>query len=238
MNNPVTLLVPEKTDVEFDQVIATWLKRGGAVKRLGKYWIKDETLAQQQIAIYGNQTFALVLAHIYNVSLLSPDDTLIARLENNWVKRSIRAIQLKDLRTTDFPVFIKPVIPKLFLAGVFDKPADFNTVTQGLQDTEAILVADIIQDIRAEARGYIRNGVIMDIALYEGSADIVTGRRFLTDFIAAYQTALPAVAVVDIAFSEQSGWFILEFNACWGAGLNNCEADKVIDCIIAATVNN
>ncbi|WP_044219898.1 hypothetical protein [Chitinophaga pinensis] len=71
MNNPLTLLVPEKTDVEFDQVLATWQKRGGSVRRLGKYWIKDEILAQQPIAIYGNQTFALVLAQIYNVQLLS-----------------------------------------------------------------------------------------------------------------------------------------------------------------------
>lgn len=238
MNNPVTLLVPEKTDVEFDQVIASWLKRGGNVRRLGKYWIKDDILAQQQIAIYGNQTFALVLAQIYNVSLLSTDDTLIARLENHWIKRGIRVIQLRDIQPTDFPAFIKPVIPKLFLAGIFTEAEDFNTVTQGLQDTEAILVADIVPDIQAEARGYIRNGAIMDIALYEGAGDIISGQRFLADFIATYQPALPAVVVVDIAFSEQTGWFILEFNACWGAGLNNCEADKVIDCIIAATVNN
>jgi hypothetical protein len=48
---------------------------------------------------------------------------------------------------------------------------------------------------------------------------------------------LPRVVVVDIAFSELTGWFILEFNACWGAGLNNCKAEKVIDCIIGATIN-
>jgi hypothetical protein len=30
---------------------------------------------------------------------------------------------------------------------------------------------------------------------------------------------------------------ILEFNACWGAGLNNCKAEKVIECIIGATIN-
>ena len=238
MNIPVTLLIPEKTDAEFEQVITTWTQRGGTIKRLGKYWIKDDTLAQQKIAIYGNQTFALVLAQIYNVGLLSPDDTLIARLENNWVKRNIRAIQIKDIQPADFPAFIKPVIPKLFLAGIFAKSDDFTAVTNGLQDTEAILVADIVTDISAEARSYIRNGEITDIALYEGTADLVSGRRFLSDFISTYQKALPSVVVVDIAFSEKTGWFVLEFNACWGAGLNNCEADKVIDCIIDATINN
>ncbi|TWV93347.1 ATP-grasp domain-containing protein [Chitinophaga pinensis] len=237
MNNPATLLVPEKTDTEFDQVVATWLKRGGTIRQLGKYWIKEETLAQQKIAIYGNQTFALVLAQIYNVTLLSPDDTLIARLEARWVKRHIRAIQLKDIRRTDFPAFIKPVIPKLFIAGIFDKPEDFNAATHGLEDTEFILIAEIVHDIRAEARAFISNSVIMDIALYEGAANLPDGYQFLSDFIATYQTVLPSVVVVDIAFSAHAGWFILEFNACWGAGLNNCVADKVIDCIIGATIN-
>jgi hypothetical protein len=41
-----------------------------------------------------------------------------------------------------------------------------------------------------------------------------------------------------MAYDEQIGWFILEFNACWGAGLNNCKAEKVIDCIIDATINH
>ncbi|SHN40625.1 DUF4343 domain-containing protein [Chitinophaga sp. CF418] len=51
------------------------------------------------------------------------------------------------------------------------------------------------------------------------------------------QKYLPRVVVVDIAYNEQAGWFLLEFNACWGAGLNNCSAEKVIDCIVNATIN-
>lgn len=46
---------------------------------------------------------------------------------------------------------------------------------------------------------------------------------------------LPRVVVIDIAYNQEKGWFVLEFNACWGAGLNNCNAEKVIDCIIGAT---
>jgi hypothetical protein len=84
MDKLTTLLIPEKTDAEFEQVFASWTKSGGQIKRLGKYWIKDDALAKQKIAIYGNQAFAFVLAQIYNVDLLSPDDTLIARLDYKW----------------------------------------------------------------------------------------------------------------------------------------------------------
>jgi hypothetical protein len=56
------LLIPEKTDIEFEAVEAVWTARGGQIRRLGKYWISDETLFNQPLAIYGNQTFAMVLA--------------------------------------------------------------------------------------------------------------------------------------------------------------------------------
>src|SRR6478735_8170342 len=144
------LLIPEKTDVEFDQVITAYTKRGGRIKRLGKYWIKDEELAAEQIAIYGNQAFALVLAQLYELELLSPDDTLITRLEHTWTKRTVELKQLGGIKETDFPVFIKPVIPKMFLAGVFQNITDLKKATEGLPDTEEILVSTIIDNIQAE----------------------------------------------------------------------------------------
>ena len=231
------LLIPEKTDVEFDQVVTAYTKRGGRVKRLGKYWVKDEELAVEQIAIYGNQAFALVLAQIYELELLSPDDTLITRLEHTWTKRTVELKQLGDVKEADFPVFIKPVIPKMFLAGVFQHIADLKKATEGLPDTEEILVSTIIDNIQAEARCYLLNGEVQDIAFYEGNADLAAGKAFITAFATANKEQLPATVVADIAFASQTGWFVLEFNASWGAGLNNCNAEIVLNCILAATFN-
>jgi hypothetical protein len=232
---PITLLIPEKTDAEFEQVFGTWIQRGGLIKRLGKYWIKDEALARQPLAVYGNQTFALVLEQIYDLQLVMPDDTLIARLEQRWTKRVIRHMAIDTLREDDFPAFIKPVIPKLFTAAVFDEKADFDSAVQGLLLTEEILLAEIIPDIQAEARSFVLSGNIKDLAFYEGDADLEEGGAFLAAFIKQYKDSLPETVVVDIAYAPSVGWFVLEFNACWGAGLNNCRPEKVIDCIIAAT---
>lgn len=41
MNNPITLLIPEKADSESEQVAAAWAKNGGDVRRLGKFRVKD-----------------------------------------------------------------------------------------------------------------------------------------------------------------------------------------------------
>lgn len=238
MNTPITLLIPKKTDIEHEQVFSAWIENGGQVKRLDKFWIKDEELASQRIAIYGNQAFAFVVAQIYNVELLSPDDTLVARLETKWTKRTIQLRQIGQLFNTDFPTFIKPVVPKIFIAGIFNSLEDLKKVTEGLPDTEEVLISTIIPDIQAEARCYIMYGVVKDMAFYEGAADLQAGEKFAADFIAENKDSLPQAFVVDIAYSAQTGWFVLEFNACWGAGLNNCKAEKVIDCIIGATINS
>lgn len=230
------LLLPEKSDPEFDQLAAAWINTGSGVKRMGKYWIKDPELEGRAIAIYGNQPFAFVLAQIYGVALVSPSDELILQLEQDWTKRSLVIKQKKDLSPADFPVFIKPLVPKIFVAKVFQTFEAFALFTNGIGADEALLMSTIIYDITAEVRCFIKDGVLKDLAFYEGTAD----REAATDFINAFlhnNNGIPAVIVVDIAYSEQTGWFILEFNACWGAGLNGCDAGKVLDCISGATIN-
>jgi hypothetical protein len=235
--NKTILLIPEKTDIEFEQVFKTWTDNGGEIKRIGKYWIKDESLNGQKIAIYGNQTFSLVLAQIYNVELITPDDKDIAKLDKDWTKREIKIKTITEITEKNLPLFIKPVIPKSFTASIFYTLEDYEKATKGISKTETILTSTLINDIVAEARGYLKNGHVLDLALYEGNADINEGKMFLQNFADKNLKILPEVVVTDIGYSKSLGWFILEFNACWGAGLNNCKADRVIDCIIEATKN-
>lgn len=228
--------MPEKTDEELEAVASAWVGRGGEVRRLGKYWVRDETIAGRPVAVYGNQAFAFVLAQLYGAELLSPDDTLITRLDARWAKRTVSLREAGALRETDFPVFVKSVVPKIFRPGIFDTLTDFRAAMGTLPSEEAVMMSSIITPITAEARCFVLNGRVKDIALYEGAADLTAAETFVNDFLHDYAGDLPAAVVVDIACSPQTGWFVLEFNACWGAGLNSCDAAKVIDCIIAATV--
>lgn len=237
MPEPPILLLPEKADPEISRVMEVCEQKCIPVKRLGKYWIKDEELTGKPIAVYGNQVFCMVLAQVYNLTYISPDDILITRLNIQWTKRTLRQTTIRQLKPGDFPVFIKSVIPKIFMAGVFSKLTHFKNASRGIDESEEIMVSTIIDDLQAEARAWVMNGIIKDIALYQGDADLTGAIDFLHTFLLHNKHLLPEVVVIDLAYSSANGWCILEFNACWGAGLNNCKAEKVIDCIIAATVN-
>lgn len=233
-----TLIISDKNDPELNQVAVAWLSNGGEVKRLGKYWIKDEDLSKKEIVLYGSQTFSLVLAQIYNVKLISPGDNLILNIEEKWLKRDIEQKKLQELTRQSFPVFIKPFVPKAFIAGIFLTLDDFKKVSLGLPRDEFLLTSTIIHDIKAEVRCFISQGELKDLACYEGESDLLSAKNFVTDFLNHNKNKLPSTLVIDLGYSEKLNWFILEFNASWGAGLNGCDAIKILSCIEKATINN
>jgi hypothetical protein len=228
------LLVPGKRDIELDAVTDAWEARGGTVRRLEKYWIKDPAWEGTQISVYGNQTFSLVLAQIYGLELVSPDDALLASLDISWTKRLIVEQTLEAVADIDFPAFIKPVVPKAFTAAVFLNAEELAAHADGLPAKETILVSGIVAPIDAEVRAFVFRGAILDMAVYEGDGDVAAAKWFLKGFLAA-NPGLPDPLVIDLLYAGQTGWAILEFNACWGAGLNGCDAEKVLPSIAAAT---
>ncbi len=184
------LLVPEKTDVEREEVVKTWQHLGGSIHRLGRFWEKPTGLEGKQIAIYGNDTFANVVAQVFGVQLVSPDDSLIARLSQQWTKRQISIKTLSELREVDFPRFVKPVIPKQFKAKVYQRLEELSAEAYGLDVQSQVLFSEIVE-IKAEARVFVRGNQLMDVALYEGSADMEAGKAATTArFEQTYTTML------------------------------------------------
>ena len=72
----LTLLIPDKSDVERDAVAAAWERAGGEVLRLGRFW-EPPSLEAASVRVYGNDTFGLVLAQKLGLALISPADDLL-----------------------------------------------------------------------------------------------------------------------------------------------------------------
>ena len=234
MKNEI-LLIPDKPDIERDNLAKAWEQLGGEVMRIGKFWIKPET-KNKRVSIYGYDSFCLVLAQILEIEMLMPKDEMIARLNFKFLKRKMELQEVGEVNNIEFPKFIKPVTPKLFKADVFNSVEKLKIKIEHIESSEKLICSEIIK-VDKEVRSFILNREIKDLAFYEGDGNIGIPKKFIKEFLKECDFDLPKTFVLDVGFNEKLGWFVIEFNSSWGAGLNFCKAEKVIDCIREAAIN-
>lgn len=230
------LLIPDKPDIERDAIADIWKRNGGEVKRVGAFW-KRPDIDTRRITIYGNDTFSLVLAQVTGLKLIEPKDEVLSDISFTYVKRNITILTIPDIETLVFPTFLKPVKPKTFPSQVYTSYANFLENTKGIEAHEQVIHSDRIQ-IDAEVRAFIIHHEILDLAIYEGSADLSEAKKFLYEFLNTTTIDVPITYVIDLGYNSDDHWFIIEFNSSWGAGLNECNPNKVIKGIREATVNS
>ena len=232
MHNEI-LLIPDKEDRERDALAEVWQRKGGEVLRIGKFWIKPE-VGDKRVSIYGYDSFCLVLAQVLGLEMVMVKDEWIAALSYPYLKRKVDISSIADAERILYPMFIKPVTPKLFKAEIFQSAAHLKTKVEDVNRDEQLICSEVI-DVKKEVRSFILNKEIKDLAYYEGEDNIEEARNFIEGFLSDTSLDLPVTFVLDIGYNDTDGWFVIEFNSSWGAGLNFCSPEKVIDCIRAAT---
>jgi hypothetical protein len=225
------LLVPEKADPERDAVAAAWELAGGSVLRIGRFWDPPE-VDRTKVRVYGADTFCLVLAEELHLDLVSPPDRILADAPEHLLGRRLRVMTLADLRRDDLPAFVKPVIPKQFRGAIYGSIDDLAEETHGLASDVEIMVSGIVTLV-AEARTFVLDGAVRACAVYEGAGNTGEAASFARQV--ARTLDLPRTCVVDVGLLADGEWVLIECNATWGAGLNGCDANSVIDCIEAAS---
>ncbi|MFP2957859.1 ATP-grasp domain-containing protein [Myxococcus sp. 1LA] len=225
------MLIPAKGDPERDAVAAEWEAGGGTVLRLDRFW-SPPALAPAEVRLYGNDTFCLVLAQMLGLSLVSPPDDLLLKVEPDWVKREVHGSTLAQVVAEPFPRFVKPLVPKRFRADVWREAKALLEECRGLEAETPVLSSEVVT-LRAEARAWALDGQILSCAMYEGEGDLSEARTFLE--AVARSPLLPRTCVLDAAWVEGRGWALLEANAAWGAGLNGCDAAAAARCLAVAT---
>jgi len=225
------LVVPAKENETRAAVAAAWAARGWEVLRLDRFW-EPPLVAPGRVRLYGNTTFCLVLAQLLGLELVSPDDALIAQLEHEWTRRRIDIIALGQVATIGFPTFVKPVVPKLFAAGVYPTLEDLLTETHDLAPETEMLIAEVVT-FTCEVRCLVRDQKVLSAACYEGAGDVSEAVRFTEALLTKHAT--PPSIVVDVGYVTGRGWAVIELNACWGAGLNGCDPGAMVECLLVAT---
>ena len=229
--NGKTLLIPDKADDERDAVARAWCEAGGEVMRLARFW-EVSGLNKECVCLYGGSSFSLVVAQKLGLELISPADDWLLHLDPKWLKRKISGALLAEIHSIHFPAFVKPVVPKIFRSGVFNSAQELADECKGLAPDTRLLIGEVVR-FEAEVRSFVTNQQILHCQIYEGNAEIHDAENYLRSFLR--EVSLPVTCVIDIGFIPQRGWAIVETNASWGAGLNGCDARRVLEAIALAT---
>lgn len=228
----LTLLIPEKVDAERGSIAAAWRSLGGNVITLGRFW--DLPPLPYGIRVYGDHVFCHVLAQQLGLTLISPADDLLLHIDHQWIKRALNRTMLDRMRSIPFPCFVKPLVPKLFRARIFDSPFELEEECRQLPPQTGILYGETVK-FACEARAFTRNGKVVSIAMYGGDGRVEDAEAFLDFFLKQNANLLPVTCVVDVGYIYDRGWAIVEFNPVWGAGLNGCDAREAALCIALAS---
>jgi ATP-grasp domain, R2K clade family 2 len=235
MKDGTILIIPDKPDEERDALADVWEKKYGEVMRVGKFWIKPETNGKN-VALYGYDSFCLVLAQIMNLEMISPKDEWIAMLDYPWIEREIDIKEISQIDEIVFPKFIKPSIPKLFKGQIYTSKVALLEAIIDIKKEEKLIISSILA-VDKEVRVFVLDRKIQDLAFYEGEGELEDAQIFAANFLKNTDLDLPKTFVMDLGYNKNDGWFIVEFNSSWGAGLNFCNPEKVVDCIKEATKN-
>lgn len=224
------LVLPQKPDPERDAVAAAWRERGGRVQRLARFW-EPPALPRERVRIYGNDTFALIVAQRLELELLSPADDLLLHAPPAALRRELHGLPLARARSLAYPRFVKSAVPKLFPAAVYASAEALERACAGLEPQTLLLAAEVVQ-FDAEVRCFMLGHELLSAACYEGCCATLDAPAALARELAALLPLPPAV-VLDLGHIEGRGWALIEANAAWGAGLNGCAAVAAARCIAA-----
>jgi hypothetical protein len=133
--------------------------------------------------------------------------------------RTIRRGLLGDVRSSNTPVFIKPVQHKEFTGMVwYNRPEDRRKIVTQPDDVE-VWISDLVY-FRAEYRCYILNNVILDVRIYKGDWSLAPNRKIVEDSVAlmAMVHQAPAAYCLDWGVDEEGRTLLVEMNEGYSMG--------------------
>jgi hypothetical protein len=226
----LNLLISDKADDERDAVAVAFSRGGGTVHRLIKFW-EPPALDPATVRVYGADSFCLVLQQKLGFGLCSPADDLILRVPPEFLQRKLSRQTLAEALQS-LPAFVKPITPKQFRGAVYHVAAELAAECRGLPLATSVLVSEPV-NLTTEVRSFVLDDHVLDAAAYAGDANGTEATAFIDQLVRTI--TLPASVVVDVGLIAGRGWVVVEFNAAWGAGLNGCDASKVLPAIVAAS---
>ncbi len=240
---PTLILTPRFTE-DSQALWRTAGQLGWRVERLVTWRVPDDLRSVSEPVLYLESLFGPTLAEQFGLRLLEPAIDWLPRLPEQFRKRRVSLMKLREARALTEPAFMKPPNDKSFPARVYTG-ADLPS---GYDEDSPILVAEVVRwevefrcfvlDRRPETLSiYLRSGELQrDEGFAATPAELAEAERFVSDVLADPSVDLPRAAVLDVGIIADRGWAVVEQNSAWGSGIYGCDPEKVLKVLQHAAV--
>jgi hypothetical protein len=171
------------------------------------------------------------------LSLISPPENFLLGLPPAYVSRRIWPTTLHAAAKLSYPVFLKPMQPKLFRAAVYTCYEDLLFESCRTSEHTELIASEIVE-FSAEYRLYILKDQIVAHACYQGTPADQGMLSFARGLIRSRCTRLPEVFVLDLGLIAEKKWAVVEANPVWCASPRGCHPADVVKCLAAATTHD
>lgn len=204
-------------------------------------------LNNQKITIYCETSIAEFVAEKLQLTLLSPDDQILAELPFEFVKREIVFTRTAQFQPATVKKFIKPADYKYFSAGVYE-PGETIPGFQSLYPDDPLLISDVVEFVD-EYRLFVLDNQVITASTYMLNKEFVGDRsqglalneksiRFAERVIQHIKDRMPKSYVLDIGKLSTGEYAVIEFNPSWGSGIYGADPTLALKVIKNAVQNN
>jgi hypothetical protein len=200
-----------------------------------------------QHAIYCTVPKAFNVASRLDSILLGCSSSWLASLPDKLSKRRIELFELKNAMGIKDRCFIKPALGKSFDAAVRTGES-LVSQTSRLPPNLLVHMSEVVE-WETEYRCFTKNNEVLTLSPYRRGkitfssyASPLEGPHHELEAASEFAKSVlssvpcPKAFVLDVGIIKRKGWAVVEPNECWGAGVYGCTPTKVLEVLLAATV--
>lgn len=205
-------------------------------------WSVPDYLVDDINAAYGEDVFVERVAAQCGFALIKPQEDWLVILPERYTKRKVDLSTLGELELHKRS-FVKCVDFKFFKAGIFQEKNEIPGYSD--IDSSILVLKQEIVEWELEVRCFVKRRKILTYSSYLRNGEINKNyqlnhveklgfERFTREFLDNNQIEIPEAIVLDFGIMKGKGWAFIEANSAWASGIYNCDAEKVIEVVLAS----
>lgn len=231
---PAVLVLPPRLTASAEAIRDAAVRRGLRAVQLPTFEVPDGVVGHH---VHAGPSFADVVAPVLGIGLLEAPVDWLARLPEEFTRRDVRLVTIREAWAVRRPVFAKSPNDKGIRAMVYGDGTKLPGA-DAVEGNTPVLVSDVV-GFDTEVRLHVLDSAVVAASRYASAGSRSPGPAprdavaFGTELLGAVGNTLPSAIVVDVGTID-GRWAVIEANAAWASGCYTSDPSVVLDVITRA----